>query len=77
MFWSFVPPLAPKNLLLRESSKYAERKFSKSMFLGGPEGLFGFEPSKMSLYMIIYFLEGRRPKNATFKKKFTSGKCHY
>ena len=37
-------------------------------FLGVQRGVFSFEPSKKSLYMIIYFLEGWRPKDATFQK---------
>ena len=74
-FGVFDPPLAPLKTYFYEKAqnmlKFGNFQKYRFFFGGGVQsqrGGFGLEPSKMSLYMIIYFLEGWRPKNATFQK---------
>ena len=57
-FGVFDPPLAPQKTYFYEKAQNMLKfgNFQKSRFLGVQRGFFGFEPSKMSLYMIIYYL---------------------
>ena len=66
-FGVFDPPLAPpqKKTYFYEKAQNM-LKFEKVGFLGVKRGVFGFEPPKTSLYMIIYFFGGLEAK-----------KCHW
>ena len=56
-FRVFDPPLAPQKTFFYEKAQNLLKfgHFQKIGFLGGPGGGFGFEPSKISLHLIIYY----------------------
>ena len=72
------PPQAPKKTYIYEMPQIMLKfgNFQKSrVFLGGQRVFLGFEPSKMFLYMIIYYF--RRIWGKKMPNILTTKKCHF